>query len=238
MATAPAMPRRLQPELLDELPAHDPRAQRSRADLRRIHHAMGTLRLLERALAAPFAQAPPRRILEVGAGDGSLMLRLARRLAPRWPGVELTLLDRLELVDARTRAGFAALGWTVQVKACDVFEAVREPAPAPWDLVCANLFLHHFEGEALRALLAGFATRTRVFCAFEPRRATLQLAASRLLGAIGANAVTRQDAVLSVRAGFRDAEIGALWPRGRWQLSEGRAGLFSHRFVAVHEREA
>jgi hypothetical protein len=43
------------------------------------------------------------------------------------------------------------------------------------------------------------------------------------------------DAEISVRAGFRDSELSALWPSdARWQLNEQRAGLFSHRFVAHH----
>ncbi len=38
-----SLPRRVEPELLDDLAADDPRAQRSRDDLRRIHRAMATL---------------------------------------------------------------------------------------------------------------------------------------------------------------------------------------------------
>ena len=59
-------------------------------------------------------------------------------------------------------------------------------------------------------------------------------AGSHLVGAIGANSVTRTDAVLSVAAGFRDSEIGALWPgpASCWSLNEHAAGLFSHRFLA------
>lgn len=41
------------------------------------------------------------------------------------------------------------------------------------------------------------------------------------------------EAVVSVRAGFTDKELSALWPReGRWQLHEYRAGLFTHCFAA------
>jgi SAM-dependent MidA family methyltransferase len=50
----------------------------------------------------------PRRILELGAGDGTLLLRLARSFAPAWPEVELTLLDQHDLVSPDTRAAFAA----------------------------------------------------------------------------------------------------------------------------------
>jgi hypothetical protein len=61
----------------------------------------------------------------------------------------------------------------------------------------------------------------------------LALQASRLLGLIGCNEVTRHDAVVSVRAGFVDQELSALWPeRTRWHLQEEAAGLFSHCFVA------
>ena len=50
---------------------------------------------------------------------------------------------------------------------------------------------------------------------------------------IVANAVTRQDAAVSVRAGFQGEEISALWPvDSRWRLREQRAGLFSHLFLA------
>jgi hypothetical protein len=233
MNAALRMPRQVEPELLDELSPADPRAQRSRGDLRRIHHLLGTLGFLESTLAEATRDAPPTRVLELGAGDGSLMLRLARRRAHAWPEVELTLLDRFELVDARTRDGFRELGWTLQVVAIDVFDWLRAPKAEHWDIACANLFLHHFSEPELRALFAGIAARTPLFVACEPRRAALALAGSHCLGLLGAGAVTRQDAVASVRAGFRDFELSASWPReDGWQLREARTGLFSQGFVA------
>jgi hypothetical protein len=54
-----------------------------------------------------------------------------------------------------------------------------------------------------------------------------------MLGLIGANGVTRHDAAVSVRAGFKGGELSALWPANpRWRLRERRAGLFSHLFLA------
>ena len=78
------------------------------------------------------------------------------------------------------------------------------------------------------------AARTDRFFACEPRRSGLALAGSHLVGFIGANAVTREDAVLSVHAGFRDHEIAAQWPQagGPWRWQERAAGLFSHCFSA------
>jgi hypothetical protein len=55
-----------------------------------------------------------------------------------------------------------------------------------------------------------------------------------LIGAIGANAVTREDAVLSVRAGFRGSELTVVWPSqgDGWRTQEYSAGFFSHCFRA------
>lgn len=235
------MPRCVQDETLDHLAETDPRALRSRADLRRINRIMGSraimLRALERAL--PRDIGVPRRIIEFGAGDGTLMLRLSERLSLRWPDVELTLLDRQRLVDAQTMDGFHRLGWNVTLLTTDLLDWLGKPdsdasVARRYDLAVANLFLHHFDGPELEQALAGIAQRCDAFFACEPRRANLALAASRLTGLIGANEVTRRDAVLSVQAGFTGAELSALWPRdARWQLQEQSAGLFSHGFLAV-----
>lgn len=243
------MPRVVTAELLDGLAANDPTALRSRRDLRRVHRAMFTRQVLCKALTdmqmAPSNRAP-LRILELGAGDGSLMLRVAQALAPEWPAVELTLLDRQVLLTPATQAGFTQLGWTVVAQVADVLDwaeaanqatstATRMMRHRPrWDLVLANLFLHHFEGAQLASVLSAVAARSNRFLACEPHRGTLALVGSHLVGAIGANGVTRKDAVLSVHAGFRDQEITALWPDplGEWQTTEYGAGPFSHCFRA------
>ena len=103
----------------------------------------------------------------------------------------------------------------------------------------ANLFLHHFEDSPLRALLEQVSTRAELFVACEPRRDWLTLRASRLVGWIGCNAVTRHDAPISVRAGFAGHELSALWPAGGdWHTEEGPVGPFSHHFVAWRETRA
>lgn len=235
-------------ETLDGLPEDDPAAMRSRRDLQRIHRVMGTRSILVKALRTLRASSPqgaPLRVLELGAGDGSLMLGVAHALKGEWPAVELTLLDRQRLVTSETLAGYARLGWVARSRVVDVFDWAASPSiavhglPQPgksghWDVIVTNLFLHHFEGPALAQLLAAIALRTGRFFACEPRRARLALVGSHLIGAMGANAVTREDAVLSVRAGFRDHEISALWPQpdAGWTLHEYSAGLFSHCFRA------
>lgn len=229
------LPRDVTPETLDALPEDDPRAIASRLDLRRVHRAMGSRAILLKALArATAGRPPPRRVLELGAGDGTLMLRAARSLAKAWPGVQLTLLDRQRVVERRTLDAFGRLGWQARTLQADVLDWVAQPVDERWDLAVANLFVHHFRDDTLRALLRGVAARTDAFVACEPRRARLALAASHLVGLIGANAVTRGDAVASVHAGFRGDELRAVWPAdGGWRIHEAAAGLFTHCCVAT-----
>lgn len=221
-------------EMLDLLPKEHPQAIRSRQDLRRINRVMAARSILSRGIDAATRGTPPRRIVELGAGDGTLLLRLAHRHADAWSGVEAIVVDRHDLIAPATRRGFAALGWTLRVVVSDVFDWVDEPDAPPCDLLLANLFLHHFEGRALRRLLSGIASRSTTFVACEPRRDVRALFSSHLVGGLGCNAVSRNDAVLSVRAGFRDKELTALWPAARpWQTDEYPAGLFSHCFWAT-----
>src|SRR5580765_7947225 len=77
-------PRRLETELLDVLPADDPAAVRSRSDLRLLNAVMLHPGIMARRMRR-HAVDTPRRIIELGAGDGSLMLRLGCRLARHWP---------------------------------------------------------------------------------------------------------------------------------------------------------
>lgn len=231
------LPRRVTPELLDGLPADDPRAKRSRQDLRRIHRAMATLSIATRALDRGTVGFVPRTLLELGAGDGALMLRLAQRRQTHWPGVRLTLLDRLPLVDQRTLEGLTRVGWVPRVVAMDVFDWLASPDATRWDVIFANLFLHHFADAPLRRLLRGIAARSCVFLCCEPRRSVLALGGSHVIGLLGAGPVTREDAVSSVHAGFRGQELSDLWPDPQdWDLSEQPAGLFSHCFLALRKR--
>lgn len=230
-----SFPRLLEPEILDALREDDPRAIRSRQDLGRINHVMGAAGILARALEA--GAPAPKRIIEFGAGDGSLMLRLAKRFAPRWPGVQVVLLDRQDCISQATRDGFAKTGWQVELAQLDVADWASGAGDDGYDIALANLFIHHFDDARISRLFHAVSLRAGLFVACEPRRDTLSLLASRLVGLIGANEVTRLDAVASVRAGFHGSELSSLWPAGpAWRLEEMRAGLFSHLFTAARAR--
>ena len=227
------MERCVEPELLDQLPASDPGAVRSRFDLTRVNLLMGHAAIMAKSLMARAANRRPRVLLDIGAGDGAFMLRVARRLAPRWPDCRVILLDKQNIVSADTRAAFAALGWTVETVAADVFDFFGAADCPKADVITANLFLHHFADQPLSRLMSLITQRAPLFLACEPRRDALASAGSRMLWAIGCNRVTLHDAAASVRAGFRDRELTALWPKASaWDVQERAAGLFSHSFMA------
>jgi hypothetical protein len=226
--------RRVQPELLDALASEDPQARRSRADLRRLNRIMGTFPIVLNALDCVAQQAPVRRILELGAGDGRLMLDIARHRAARWPDVTVTLLDRQNTVETESLQEMRALGWRPGVVRAEASEWMAQAEDGVWDVIVANLFIHHFGSAEVLRLFTRIASRTRAFFCCEPRRSRFALASSHLVGLLLMGPVTREDAVLSVRAGFRDNELGSCWQVGNgWQVREYSAGLYSHCLLAV-----
>ena len=221
-----AIPRAFEPEWLDLLPADDPRARASRTDLARINIAMRQQAIMVRLLRSLPA---PRRLADLGSGDGRFLLGVARRMAPLWPDVTALIADQQDLVDARTRAAFAALGWRCESVTGDIFATLPI---LDAQIITVNLFLHHLEEVPLARLMRLAAEKAHGFVACEPRRSAVALLASRMVFALACNDVTQHDAVASVRAGFDGRELSGLWPGTGWQLREGSAFPFTHTFVA------
>ncbi|MBA4149322.1 MAG: class I SAM-dependent methyltransferase [Verrucomicrobia bacterium] len=225
------MNRVVEPEILDDLKPDDPRAIRARRDLQRINWWMGNARLIARSLQKTFTQRPPVRIVEIGTGDGTHLLRVAEKLPWASQPLELTLIDREPAIEKGTLEQYAKLGWHVQVIASDVFEWLKTNQPS--DCIIANLFLHHFSEEQLRFIFSQAAAQTRCFIGCEPLRANRVFWTCRLMPLIGIGEVALNDAYISTRAGFCDQELSRLWPDNKeWILHEGVAGMGSHLFVA------
>jgi hypothetical protein len=235
------MRRKLSPELLDALPSNDPRAIRSRRELRRVNAWMGNARWLAGALRPWWrgGDGSPRVVTDLGTGDGWVTWSTLHRVT-RGGRVEagswLNLVDQQPVVAEPTLERFRSRGWKAVVLQDDAERALSRSDLAVGGAVMANLFLHHFEDAALRGLLAAAARACRWMVACEPRRSPLALWGARLLGCIGCGAVTRHDARVSVEAGFRDGELSALWPaEAGWRVEERRVGPFSHLFLAWRE---
>src|SRR5262249_1613738 len=83
--------------------------------------------------------------------------------------------------NAQTGAEFRKLRWQVEIVRADVLDFLgRLDTPA---VMATNLFLHHFEAEALQRLLAEIARSAALLVACEPRRARSALLASHLVQA-------------------------------------------------------
>lgn len=210
------MDRSLEPELLDSLPPDHPDALHNRRDIRLTNRAMGNHAWFARVL--PTVVRPGERILEIGAGTGELIRRLAENgLAadgldlwpppPGWPA------DRVwHQADLRTFSRWAE-----------------------YPVVVANLILHQFADAELRAL--GSALRhARVIAAREPARSRVSQVAYRCFAPIiGANHVSLHDAHVSIAAGF----VGDELPRvlgldaAAWDIQSGPAFLGAYVLLAV-----
>jgi SAM-dependent methyltransferase len=217
------------------LPQHDPDAERLRRDLRRVHRALGSATILRRAIDRLGLNAPPRRILDLGAGDGTLLLRVARGMPRDWKGAEVTLLDRQDIVADATRKAFASLGWQVRIEKTDVLEWARNAQTSQYDLCVSTLFLHRIDRATRALLLPAIARRSMAFVACEPRRSAIARLGSQFVTLLGSSERMRDDAVSGVAAGFSGRELSGTWPPapGAWALDEYPAGLFLHCFSAV-----
>jgi hypothetical protein len=216
------------PERLDQLPAEHPTAVHSRRDLRRINWFMQNARSIACAMRQSRPKPPPQHLVDLGGGDGAMLLALERRLAHHWPDLTVTLVDQVA-VSPR----FTCLCWRTEFLRVDADAWLATLPPGSLDVLMTNLFLHHFPDDKLRLLLEAIARVTRLFVACEPRRSQLALFGCCLLPILGCNHVTRHDARVSVRAGFAGQELSVCWPSGgAWELAERPAGLFGHLFVA------
>src|SRR5262249_35118514 len=146
------------------------------------------------------------RLVDLGAGDGTFLLGTARRLASSCGRVRATLVDRQNLVAGATRGAFGELGWEIEIVSADALDWGAGAKVEGRTMMLATLFLHHLADAPLRDLLARVAASCESFAACEPRRSRFVLAASRWMGWIGCNAITRHDGAISVRAGFRARE--------------------------------
>lgn len=233
MNKALLMQRSIVPEWLDTMSPEESLAKGSRRDLERLNAWMGNARSMVNGLRTTVCSPGPQRLVEVGAGDAKFALRVARRLPASWRGTHLLLVDRQATISSETHKAFREIGWHSESVQSDIFEWLAASTDPIHSAVVANLFLHHFTDPELRELLTGIARRSKAFVAVEPRRSQWSLFFSFLVGCIGCNRVTRHDAPISVRAGFVRQELSDLWPDPEgWALSERRAGLFGHMFMA------
>lgn len=212
-----SLPRRLQPEWLDLLPANDPRVVRLRRDLRLINWLMGNHRWLLRQLKTQLTHARGG-VCELGAGDGSLLARIHGR----WPSLPLTGLDRAP----RPGKLEPAIAWRSG-------DLLYGDDPLPGAVLIGNLVLHHFTREQLEALGVRMQG-CRVILLCESHRDPDVVRRSRWLNPL-LGELTRHDMPISLEAGFLPGELPK-WlglAGAGWHVKEESNIFGSHRLLAV-----
>ncbi len=211
------MQRRVQPEILDTLPACDPAAMRSRRELRLINAIMGNHRWLAREVR--HCIRPGWRVLELGAGGGAFGSRLLAA------GVcEAQQITGLDLAPRPA-------GWP-----CESVWMQGDVLASAWpeaEIVVANLFLHHFDPASLAQLGARLSAKCRVVLASEPARRRRHLVQGALLSVLALlSRVTRHDMRISIRAGFLSNELPHALGLDGWKCKTDTTLLGAYRLCA------
>ena len=196
--------RQLAPEILDSLPGDDPRALRSRRDLRLINFLMGNERWI-------LKQNHCGGVIELGAGEGKLTQKLAER-------------GQVVGLDFQKRPDDLEIPWL----AGDLFQNLPE---VEGETVVANLILHHFRDDQL-GQLGKLIRERRSLIAVEPWRSRISLAEGYVLWPL-INRITKHDMMVSIRAGFRNGELRKLLDLGdEWEWKEEVSLLGGLRVLA------
>ena len=217
MPLLPVPDRRDEPELMDA-PGLDPAevalAYRLLGKINR--QFFGSLGSAGRELdEAVRVDGPPGTLLDVGTGSGDIPEALRGRLARRGIRTTALALDR----DPTALALAAARGLP-----CIRADALRLPfADASIDLVLAAKFAHHFDGPALRRLVAEMArvARRRVVVVDIRRGWPAYYAFIAWSRLFAPSRLVRHDGALSVLRGFTAAELRAAAPPAaeyRWEV--------------------
>lgn len=191
-------------ELLDELAGDDPRALRSRRDLRLINFLMGNEAWMLRQLKR-HQKVAQLGIVELGAGDGSFSRRM-RALMPTAPVAAYDLLAEPAILDD-------GIFWHQG-------DVTQEKPTQAYGVLVANLFLHHFrDGDLI--WLKSWIAQAQVMIVNEPLRSRCAHALGTLLHPLISD-VTRHDMHVSIDAGFVRGEIPALFAEclSDWDISE------------------
>jgi hypothetical protein len=201
--------RRVEPEWLDELPADDPRALRSRKELRWINFLMGNERWILRQLARPNMPID-QGIIELGAGNGDL----CRAMQQRFPEAHITGLD----LQSRPQGLPSSVDWLAG--------DCKNIAPRSCGVLVMNLFLHHFPDDDL-TWWHHWLERAEVVVMSEPLRRVSSHRWGRLMGPL-LHEVTRHDMHVSIDAGLiqgewhkRCPDLADSWAIAEWEQWPG-----------------
>lgn len=241
-------PRRLTPEHMD-----DPNASRedlavaleflrmANARLRGTAAAMRQFRpwLDSHSAGQQQADGEPIRILDVGTGSADIPLAIARWARSRRVRVRITAVDLHPVTCGLAREYLRNAGGEaandIEIVQGDALKLMDQFAPGSFDYAHAGLFLHHLhdiEVMTVLRIMDRLAKRGMIW------NDLVRVRFPRLLlwpTLVGAPAIIKHDAVVSVEAGFRKAEALDLASRAGWKRPRWRRHLV-HRFTLVSDK--
>jgi len=197
------------PELLDYLPESDPFAVQSRKDLRGINFLMGNERWVRSCVRSLMERHSGEcKVFELGAGSGALISSMSKWLID----FESAEFHGVDLVDKNE-----SVAEEVVWHSGNLFEMEDELAGSA-EIIISNLFLHHFEFEAMGAIFEKFS-KAKFWVINEPLRTKQTLFMSHLMNPM-VNSVTEYDMDLSIRAGFQLGELSRFFEKSKWDVKE------------------
>lgn len=198
-------------EWLDDLTLEGPRLHRALEELVWVNRFLGGHAALWRCIEPLIRRQGSLSILDVGSGLGDGACHLVSRAARRGKRVYVTA------VDGNPAVSEAARRWIDTHLPDSLRDNVRVLTQNVWDLtdverydvVTASLFLHHFRAEEAVRLLAKLEKMGRLGLVVSDLHChPLAYYGIRILSwALRASPYFRHDAALSVRRGYRRAEL-------------------------------
>lgn len=211
------------PERLDDLPVDDPGAVANRRELRLFNAFLGTHAWFRRAVLPQLTDGD--RVLEIGAGEG----RLVAHLEARTRNGEAAQVSWAALDAKPAFNGHSSIDFVVE----DLLHYDGFPGTP---VVFGNMILHQFENESLSRLGRHWRDHARLLVFQEPARSRLHHALCAL-ATLPMSDVSRHDAGVSIRAGFRGTELpDALGLcRSEWNLQIRTTVRGAYRLTALRK---
>lgn len=182
------MQRSYEHEILDGDNVPDHVAERAYHHLHRTHRLLGNTATLIRLLARD--PMPVRRVLDVGCGQGAVLLDIQRRLGVEAVGVDLKPVPR--------RTPFPILQ----------ADAAHDPLPRA-DVAVSICLAHHLREEEFIALVQNVGRSCRRFVILDLVRNRLPLALFRVFAPLFVSRLNVYDGCLSIRRAYTPDEFRA-----------------------------
>jgi len=195
-------------EFLDRPDSDPDLTQQSFQFIRFVNHTGGGIRVVRRFLDRELSKFPigqTVRILDLGCGDCDIPLAVTRLAMRRGYNIHFTCTDHNPQVLAMAQESLARTHCKViRLEQADIF--TYQPAE-PFDYALGSMVFHHFTGEEIDRLithLRGFVRHALLIN--DLHRCALNYFVATILTA-RADPRLRHDALLSIRRGFRPAEL-------------------------------